>query len=354
MELTELPNAVLKPEDLDASDQSFLDAARLADQGRDIPADLIKSDAATEPKPAAPDVTANEAAVEAEPKPDTRPRDPITGKFIEKDKVETTPEATVEAATASQTAPESEYAAKQREKKEKETARLEKTWESVNQRKEELERRQAELDAREAEMRQPRQEQRQKARTDDGQEITSRMLASAAKDFKTRAKQALEAGDYDVFNEQNALADKTLEHAQQFYRIEQQEAQQTAFQQHGQVWEGHIHAAFKAEPDLAKADSRLSKEVSAVLEQIGKELWMFPDGFNKAVDLAKLRISAADYPDLLEANKRLKAENDRLNGLTTPTIGSVTTPPAKKSLDSMSTEESDAYFLREAAKIDRL
>jgi hypothetical protein len=41
----------------------------------------------------------------------------------------------------------------------------------------------------------------------------------------------LKNGDYDVFNENEALAEQAIVHAQQFYQVEQQEAHQAQFEE---------------------------------------------------------------------------------------------------------------------------
>ena len=280
-----------------------------------------------------------------------RARDPVTGKFI-KTAAEIAADASSDATeavgtpeVASTERSESEYAAKVREKKEKEQVRLDKTWENVNRQKEEIEQRRQELERREQEFVRPQVQSQQR-------QFSSKQLFDASQEFKVTAKKALESGDYDTFNQQSDLAEKAFENAAQFYELEQKEAQEFAQHKHTKVWEQNIKEAFKADPELANPDSELSKEVQNILEVQGKKLWVYPDGFNDAVQIAKMRIRATGYDNILEANKKLKAEIDRLNGLTAVTPGGVTSGPRSRNFNDMSSAEQDAYLMSEAARID--
>jgi len=344
---SELENPILKPSDPALDD--IMKAAELADKGADIPANLLGKPADPGSTPATePGVTGAEPDPEAEPAAapaGERARD-AQGRFIKTEKEIADEKAASEAAVASPATSESDYAKAQREKKEKETARLEKTWENVNRQKEEIEQRRRELEQRERQMSQPRQ------RPQVRREYSSKQVLEASQDFKARAKEALAAGDYDTFNEQNALSDKAFESAAQLYQIEQQEAQQTAQQRHQQTWQGHALEVFKSEPDAANPESPLSKQITQILEQHGNVLWMIPDGFKKAVELAKLRLEAADAPTLRADAAKWKAEVDRLNGLTSPSKDGVTSPPSTKRFEDMSSKEQEALLMRRAEEID--
>jgi len=339
-----IENPAVKPGELDDFDQKLLEAAEMADRGEEIPKDLLVQEAES-PEPSTDTATSEQAKLERE-------RDPITGKFIKQtdkvagDQSNATTEVVAPPQEPSSDQSESEYAAKIREKKEKEQVRLDKTWENVNRQKEEIEQRRQELEQREAQMRAPREPSQQP------RQFTSKQLFDASQEFKVSAKKALENGDYDTFNQQSDLAEKAFENAAQFYELEQGEAQQFAQHKHTQVWEQNIKEAFKADPELANPDSELSKEVQNILEVQGKKLWIYPDGFNDAVQIAKMRIRATGYDNILEANKKLKAENDRLNGLTAVTPGGVTSGPRSRNFNDMSSAEQDAYLMSEAARID--
>ena len=352
-----LENPVIKPEELDAQDNNFLEAARLADQGRDIPADLI-TETKPETTPAEPDVTATEAKVEPEAKVETeRARDPITGKFIKTDK-EIADEKATDSLSPDKLLMLKEDALGKKEpsdyeKAKKEKARRDDSWQALNKEKEEIRAYGAQLKQREAQMQRPVQQppKYQLPKNADGEEITSKSLYNAHKDFKARAKKALEVGDYDAFNENTGMADMALENGQKVQQIEYQLGQQAQVNQHWQTWRGHMETAIKSEPDLANPDSDLSKEVQRLLQE-QPIFEMLPDGFEKAKEVAKLTLKAASADDFLVANTKLKAEIDRLTGLTSISGGSPTAPPAKKDFTSMSPEEQDAYLMRRAEAVD--
>lgn len=346
--MADIENPVLKEEQID---QNFLKAAELADAGEDIPASLVSD------KPAAPAPVQAETQVEATDDKETdsagnkRARDPITGKFIKTEaeiKAGATAPAKPDAAKPDSQAQVSEYEAKKAEKAKKEQERLDKTWENVNKRKEELEARRVELEQREQAMRQPQQQQRQPQQ----RQFSSRELFDAHKDFKARAKTALDAGDYDAFNENQALSEQSLEHAQQFAQIEAQEAQQLGWQKHQETWRGHMIETFKTDPDLSNPESSLSKELVDLLGTHGQIFQMIPDGFPKAVELAKLRMKANSADQLTKTNQKLQTEVDRLNGLTSISGSAPSPQPSPKKFEDMTSEEQEKHVLAAAQRID--
>lgn len=340
---TELENPVIN----DEAEAKLLEAAGLADAGRDIPSDLLPEKPAEKEETLETEENVPTEAELADPANKDRARDPVSGKFIKRPAAAQV--APTESGDASKAVPESDYAAKQRERKEKETARLDKTWENVNRQKEELEARRMELQQYEQQLRQPQQPRQQQAR-----QFSSHELLNAHDDFKAKAKSALDAGDYDTFNEQNALAEQAFNNATQFFHLEQQEAQQAQMQQHGQTWNQHMVEAIKSDPDLSDSSSALSKEVQQILQVNGKDLWMFPDGFNKAVELARLRIDAREASTLRERVKALEEAKQAQDALLAPSKGGVTSPQPTtgKTFDKMTTEEQERHVLAMAERMD--
>ena len=267
-----------------------------------------------------------------------RARDPVTGKFIKTaaeiaaDASSDATEAVATPEVASMERSESEYAAKVRDKKEKEQVRLDKTWENVNRQKEEIEQRRQELERREQEFVRPQVQSQQR-------QFSSKQLFDASQEFKVTAKKALENGDYDTFNQQSDLAEKAFENAAQFYELEQKETSDMAQRRHTLTWEQNIKEAFKADPELADPDSALSKEVQSILEVQGKKLWVYPDGFNDAVAIAKMRMDAGSVSGLKETVKKLQAEVNRLNGATGLSKGGITAVPQRKSFEDMDVKD---------------
>lgn len=355
---TPIENSVIT----DEAEAKFLEAAALADAGQDIPVNLVPAEpadtaTATENKEENPGGQTQTDNSDTDPeKKDDRPRDNL-GRFTKTKEGADIPEAERQPAEKPVETKPSDYEAKKQEQKQKEQERLEKTWENVNRRKEELEARERALQQQEQSLRQqvqqPQQFQEQR------REFSSRDLFEASRDFKGRAKRAFkqyqETGDethLDAFNENTALAEQAEEHAQQFYQVEAREAQQAQMQQYNQVWSGNMQKAIEADPDLVKPESALAKAVHALLEKHGQVFWMLPDGFPRAVEYAKTQIEAGSASELREANKKLQAEVERLNGLTAIGGSGPTSQPAPKKIEDMSDEEQGAYFLRAAQAVD--
>lgn len=279
------------------------------------------------------------------------PRDAL-GRFTKTETGEDIPEAERKPAESEKPAV-SEYEAKKQERAKKEAERLDKTWQNVDLRKQQLEQREREIAQREQALLQRQQPQPQRPMTEDGEIITSRGLINAAKDFRARAKKALEESDYDAFNENTALAEQAEQHAQQFYQVEAREAQQAQVQQYGQVWNGHMQEAIKAEPDLIKADSPLAKQMASLLETHGQLFWMIPDGFPKAVEIAKLRLEAGSASELRTKLTEAQKEVERLTKATTPLGAGPTQPIQQRKLDDLPIDEQMKELERMAAQADR-
>jgi hypothetical protein len=275
-----------------------------------------------------------------------RPRDEL-GRFTKTETGEDIPEAERQPAEEEKPQP-SDYEAKRQEKARKEAERLDKTWQNVDLRKQELEQRERELAQREQAVLQRQQPQVQQQR-----QYSSRDLFEAAQDFKSRAKKALQDGDYDAFNEQIGLAEQAEQSAQQFYQVEAQEAQQAQVEQYRQLWNGHMEQAIKADPDLIKPDSSLAKEMQSLLQVHGETFWMIPDGFPKAVELAKLRLEAGSASELRGKLTKAEKEVERLTKATTPLRAGPTQPIQHRKLDDLPIDEQMNELERMAAQADR-
>lgn len=298
------------------------------------------------PDPVAPTPEPGTEPTKIEPKVEGERKRGPDGKFIKTD-AEKEAEANSEAVDASKTATESEYAAKQREKKEKESARLDKTWENVNKQKEEIEQRRIELAQREAALRNP------PAPKPQPRKYTSSQLWDAHEDFKKAARTALAGANYDEFSKQEHLADEAFKSANQFYQMEQQEAVQAQQTKWNQGWTGHAAKVMEKMPELADANSPLSLELTELFKSHGPVFYQIPDGFPKAVEIAKLRLDAKDAPTLREKVKAQETEIARLNGLTAPSKGGPAGAPSAKTFEKMNAAEQDAYLMRQAAEHDR-
>jgi flagellin-specific chaperone FliS len=216
-------------------------------------------------------------------------------------------------------------------------------------RKQELERREREIAQREQEIVQ-RQQQQVRSRKP---EFSSQDLWQAAQDFKARAKEALQASDFDAFNENNALAEQAEQHARQFYQVEQREAQQAQLDSYTKVWNGHMNEAIKDNPDAIKADAPLAKAIHSLLETHGQVFWMIPDGFKRVVEVAKMQIEAGSASELRDKLTKAEKEVARLTKATTPLGGGPTEPIQPKKLDDLPIDEQMKELERMAAQADR-
>lgn len=308
---------------------------------------------AAEKEPPTDELTPDNSEVELE-KPD-RPRDAL-GRFTKTETGEDIPEAERKPVEPDKPAKQpSDYEAKRQEKARKEAERLDKTWQNVDLRKQELERREREIAEREQAVLQRQQQPIQQQQRD----YSSRDLFQAAQDFKVRARQAFkryqETGnesDLEAFNENDALAEQAEEHARQFYQVEAREAQQQQVQQYNQIWSGHMQKAIEADPDLVKADTPLAKAMHSLLETHGQVFWMIPDGFAKAVEIAKLRLEAGSASELRDKLTKAQKEVDRLTRATTPLGAGPTDRIQPKNFDSLTTDEQMAELERRAERAD--
>jgi hypothetical protein len=312
---------------------------------------------ATEPEPAQP--AAEETTPESEINPDSsetdpekakeRPRDAL-GRFTKTETGEDIPEDKRQPAEQEKSAQTvSEYEQKKADRKQKEQDRLDKTWENVNRQKEELERRRQELDQ---ERQRIAQQQQTKARPAQVRDITSRQLFQAHQDFKARAREALKDGDYDAYNQNDALAEQSLQHAQQFYQVEQQEAQQEQQQQYQALWVSKMTEAAKDEPDLMNPQSPLCQAMQKLLQEHGTFLYGNPDGFKYGLEFVKKQMAAESVSELRDKLTKAEAEVQRLTKATTPLGAGPTTPIQPRKLDDMSTDEQIKELERMAARAD--
>lgn len=351
-----LDNPVIK-EDLGAK---FLEAAALSDRGEDVPASLLPDQSEIVEQVETEENVPTEAEL-ADPANKDRARDKVSGKFIKKAAGATALDAAPDAVDALKTAADaptgelSEFEKKKQEKAAKDKERQDRSWENLNREKDELARRRQELSQFEQQLRNP-QRQRQAAQP---REYSSKQFFEASQDFKTTARNAFkryqETGDeaaLDEFNKNDQWAEQAQQNAIEFYALEEQEGQQTRIQQQQGVWVRNMETIIKSDPELAKADSPISLQLQELLKTDGQILQLIPNGFAKAVEIARLRLDAKDAPSLREQLKTVKAEIDRLNGLTQPSTGGVPGPAQKKSFDDMKPEDQWASIQRSAAALD--
>lgn len=344
----------LRETPLDETESQLLAAAAQADRGEDMQLpEPTKSESAEVVE------TEENVPTEAEladPANKDRARDPVSGKFIKRnpENVQAVARYTVDAPKTDSNTPKaelSEFEKKKQEKAAKEEERKNRSWENLNREKEELAARRRELAEHEQRLRNP-QQQRQAPQP---RQFSSAQFFDAREDFRKTAKAAFkryqDTGDetaLDEFNKNDQMADAAEKNAIEFYELEHQENQQAQLRQHQSTWVQNMEKTMKASPELAEADSPISKELQEILKSHGQVLQMLPDGFDRGVELAQLRLDAKEAPTLRERVKALEAEKQRQDGLLSPTPGGVTNPPAKKTISTMNETE----LLAAAARMD--
>lgn len=298
------------------------------------------------------EITPDNSEAEADKK-DDRPRDEL-GRFTKREDGTDIPESEREPAEKPAEQQPSEFEAKKQEKARKEAERLDKTWQNADRRKAELDRFEAELNQRAAQLQQHRSQPQipQVPVDEDGEPITSKALMRAHKDFKTRAKAALDSGDYDAFNENQALADNAFDSAQRVYQLEVQRDQQIAAQQHSQIWNDHVLKIADKDPDIMNLNTPIGKEVYSILEQHGRILFMVENGADIAYDIAKMRLEAGSASELREKLTKAQKEVDELRRKTTPLGAGPTNRPGPKKLDDLPLDEQVAELGRMAERAD--
>lgn len=374
MESATLENPVLKD---DLMDKAFLDAARKADRGEDFHLELPSAE---ESEQRAPDKTAADKTSSTDTKPETtnkdeRPRDEL-GRFKTREDGTEIPESERAPVEAVQDKPddgkskadpdakpnESAYA-----KAERERERLGKSWQQVEAEKAQVRARAEELDRREREIAERQQfaEQQQRQQPERKQpQYSAKDYAEFAREARAKAQQLRQAGDLDGADEQTDLALKASEAAEQTREQEATVQQQEMAQHYERLWEYDLQERVRQEPDLANRESELSKQtMSLMVEYPGLfehiPVMKMPDGrqmggFSMAAEVAKLRLQAGSASVLEQENKKLKAEVERLNGLTSINGGGPTGGSAMqtKSFEQMTEEEQDRALMAAAARLD--
>ncbi len=353
------PEKVVETPTVD-TDDAFMQAAAYVDRGEDIPDDLlVKTGAKAEGET----LKAEETDAKAEPEApkaeqdNKRPRDE-SGKFVAK-----SADDPIKPVDASTTAPESEFAKKQREQKEKDEARKEKTWQNINKKREEL-------DERERKIESERQEFLKQKSAPAKPQFSSARLWDAHLDFSARANEALkkyrEDGDITHLDEHDKLvgqAQAANKSANDIYAEEQKINQAQRLTKRDQAWKEAIETVLPSEPDLLDNGTPLAKEVIALLgspvdpknpKVAMVELFKsMPNGFSHAVQVAKWKMGYDQKQMAEEALGKERAERERLEKLTAISGGGTTATAASKTFDKMSKPEQDAWIMRQAQEYDR-
>jgi hypothetical protein len=194
-----------------------------------------------------------------------------------------------------------------------------------------------------AELQRARQQRQAPSPTQpQGTRYTSSELVEAAGVFEANAEKAFADADEQAFKDNLNLARNARQQAGEVYQLEQQAQQQATAHQFQTMYAQVMDQTVRANPDLAKADSELSKDVQVLLEQEAV-FSHIPDGFAKAVQVSKWKLASEKSAGLIsgleEENKNLKAENARLNGNLSLNGSGPSGPVPTKRFEDMSMDE---------------
>ncbi len=361
METATLENPVLKEEELD---KAFMEAAEAADRGDDIQLPSTPTDGTRAPV-VEPEKPAETSSTDTTPETkDERPRDEL-GRFTKTPDGVDIPVGDREAAptpdkTAEEGKPESAYAKAQKDQERLNRNRQEFEQEKARERDQLAQERQQIAKERDEwfKQRQPQGQQ-------NGQQQpqpSSLEYAEFAKAQTEKARKLRLAGDDDGADEAAELATKATEAALNAHQSEQAQYQEQAATQGQANWEREMQERIREQPELAKGDTPLAKETMTVMQAYPGVFERIPPirlpsgkivgGFGFAAEVAQLRLKAGAASVLEQENKKLKAENDRLNGLTGMDGGGPTSPINPRTFEQMSSEEQTNYLNRQAARID--
>lgn len=215
--------------------------------------------------------------------------------------------------------------------------------------KEEAEKRHAEVKALIDQAVSQRRPQQQTDVTEGGR-FTAEEFERAADWHATEAEKAVEAGDLEKYHE-HATNAKTLRRASRQVVIQQQQEQQRkAAADFARTYGEHAERIIKDNPDLG-----IESELSGKMQQLLQEqpiLTMIPDGFAKAWEILQLREQAGKAAGLLETNKQLQAEVDRLRKLTSLETGDNSPISPTTDIEKLPLEKQREHFRRQMEKAD--
>lgn len=371
MQTAELPNPVVKDGDLgdsDALDQSFLDAAAKADRGEDFALPIAQEPDTRETGATEDKLTPSNTDTDPEKQKattDERPRDEL-GRFTKtKDGVDI-PESERSTAEPLQVEPkdgdpkpaETPYAKAQRERERQQNllANFERDKAAFRQEQEAFARQVAQLQAQQQQGQRPQQQTSGQYRAQD--------FAQFAMDCTEKATRAKEDGDYDEAVKQSELAAQASARALQLHEQEVSTMQQHESASAQQAWAEDMQRVIAADPELQKADSPITKEVTKLLGEYAGLVEHIPpvrlasgqvvSGFGIAKRVAELQLEAASVPVLRTENQKLKTENEALNRRLGLNGGGPVSQSGQRTIDSMSEEEADRFLMENARHLDQM
>lgn len=308
----------------------------------------------------APDKTAAEETVSS---PDTtpetettdeRPRDEL-GRFTKTEDGKDIPES-------ERTPVEPAKAVTEPKKPDSPYVKAQKDQERLNRNRQEFEaekaRERAAIEAEKQRLAQERQyweQQRQQPQQNGNQpQYTAKDYKEFAAECTRKAKLAQESGDPDEALRQSDLAVQATIAADKAAQFEQTNQYNQAAQQYEALWTQDMNERIRQEPELAKPDSSLSRQVQAIMSEYPGVFDRIPPmklpngkvmgGFSFAAEVAKLRLQAGAASGLEQKNKQLQAEVDQLRKATQINGSGPTSHSGPKRFEDMTIQEMEAHL----------
>ena len=197
------------------------------------------------------------------------------------------------------------------------------------------------------------QQQAQQARNGNVPKYSAKQYAEFADECTDRARQLRLEGDYDEADKQVELATKAIKASQQAGQYEATAQYEEQARHYEALWTQNMETVMQREADTFKdPENPVRKQVEALLgdQKYAHIFERIPNGFEYAVEVARLRNQAGLASGLEKENKELKAkleDREKRLGLS----GSGPTGPSKgQSLDDMGTWQAMEKLERMAAE----
>ena len=230
------------------------------------------------------------------------------------------------------------------DKAKKEAERKEKTWKQINEEKEALRKEREELQR-------IKDEAKKASEVKDQNGYTSKDYENAAEKFDADSLKAAEDGDIEEAKRQKAFAKQAMAKANELRKAESETQATESKQKFAQEWGRVCDEVCDEIPELLDKESPLAKEVDSLIKQ-ERIFSMIPDGFKKAVEVAKLRQEAASVPELKSRVETLTKEIERLNQLTSLHKSNPSKPVVTKKFEDMEPSEMEQFLRQQADEAD--
>ena len=233
--------------------------------------------------------------------------------------------------------------AKNLTKAQKEEARRDKSWKKLEEEKAAFAREKAEWET---------QKLKQTQNLSPSQNLAENPSA-LANAFDEIAKQFEDSGDFDKADEAREKAKELRAKTSQDNT--QQVQQASSNPQFKVAWNAHMERAINDFPEMKDINSDFGKTVQALL-RAPDTAQLFnnrPDGIYIAAQLANMKMTALRVPALEKENATLKEEIKKLRqGMSIPSSGANGRAGDATSINNMSLEQQEAYFMKQAELAD--